>query len=54
MDREQLRTRVADAIGNPSSGPLHDAIDRIVDAVLGETAPREKRVTKPAETREEE
>jgi hypothetical protein len=52
MDRDQLRTKVADAIGNPSSGPLADAVDRIVDAILGET-PREKRVTKPAETRGE-
>ena len=54
MDRDDLRTKVADAIGNPSSGLLVDAIDRIVDAILGETEPREKRVTKPAETRDEE
>jgi hypothetical protein len=52
MDRDTLRARVADAIGNPSSGPLADAVDRIVDAILEEPK-AEKRITKPAETRGE-
>jgi hypothetical protein len=52
MDRDQLRAAVADAVGNPESGPVAEAIDRIVDAVLGEQQPtkREKRVVEPAET----
>lgn len=57
MDRQQLRNTIADAVGNPSSGPLAEAVDAITDAVLALNAPKpakETRVTKPTETRDEE
>ena len=54
MDRDAVRAAVADAIGNPSSGPLADAVDRITDAVLAAGKPtRETRVVEPDETRGE-
>jgi hypothetical protein len=54
MNRATVRAAVADAIGDPSSGPLADAVDRITDAVMaaGEP-PRERRVVEPDETRGE-
>ncbi len=54
MDRDDLRARVAHAIGDPSSGPLADAVDRIVDAILAKPEQRETRITQPSETRDEE
>lgn len=54
MDRAAIRAAVADAIGNPDSGPLADAVDRITDAVLAAgKPPRETRVVEPDETRGE-
>jgi len=50
MDRDTLRAQIADAVGNPVSGPVADAIDRIVAVVMGD-AKTEKRITTPTETR---
>lgn len=57
MTRDQLRQIIADAVGNPSSGNVHDAIDPITDAVNaalnGKAAPKvETRIVAPEETRD--
>lgn len=54
MNREQLRTVIADAVGNPSSGTVADAIDTITDAVdkaINGKPKTEKRIVEPDETR---
>jgi len=54
MNREQLRTVIADAVGNPNAGAVADAIDTITDAVdkaLNPKAKTEKRIVEPDETR---
>ena len=54
MNREQLRSVIAGAVGNPSSGTIADAIDTITDAVdkaINVKPKAEKRVVEPDETR---
>lgn len=53
MDRAKLRQIVAESVGNPEAGPVADAVDRIVDAVLAWQQPREQRIVTPVETRDE-
>lgn len=57
MDRQQLRETIAASVGNPTSGPIAEALDTITDAVLDLAQPqpaKETRVTKPNETRNAE
>ena len=55
MTREQLRTIIDNAAGNPSSGTVADLIDTITDAIndaINTPTPTvEKRVVEPTETR---
>jgi hypothetical protein len=54
MNRDQLRKVIADSVGNPASGSVHDVIDDItaaVDSALNGKPKAEKRIVEPAETR---
>lgn len=55
MNRDQLRKVAADAVGDPSSGPVAAALDVIADAISQALNPKpkmEKRVVEPDENRD--
>ncbi len=52
MDREQVKKKILDAVGNPVSGVLADNIDIIVDAVVGRDDSKTRKESDPAPTKE--
>jgi hypothetical protein len=54
MNREQIRSIAAQAVGNPDSGAVAEALDVIAEAIdeaLNPATPHETRVVQPTETR---
>ena len=56
MTRDDLYKIMAQAVGNPASGPVADALQPLADAIdeaLRPATVKEKRVVEPTETRED-
>jgi hypothetical protein len=52
MDRNEVKKRILEAVGNPVSGALVENLDAIVDAIVGRDDSKNRKDAESAPTKE--